>query len=221
MKIKLNETQWELVGIFGKLLLDLIFGTARGRVTGLEHARSPMRSGQFIAAIWHSRILMLSYLFKGWNATAMVSRSEDGEIIARVVQRQGYETVRGSSSRGGLRALTTMIRHLRAGRTAIIIPDGPTGPRFRVKSGVITLAKKTGLPILPMTYSAERAKIFASWDRFVLPYPFTRCRVIFGKPLTVPPDADADAEEACRVRLEAELNRITAEADRVFGHPSL
>ncbi len=214
-KSSLYELKWNLIGTFGKLIIDILFSTARIESQGLEKVKSLLASEKFIFACWHSRILLPSYLCKGWNGAALVSQSQDGEIIARILQKQGHETIRGSTTKGGLRAIATMIRRLNERtRPGAVIPDGPQGPRFKVQPGIITLAKKTGYPIVPITYSAERVKIFASWDRFILPWPFTKCRVVYGEPLYVPEDADRDMEENCRVCLEKELCNITDKADR-------
>ncbi len=216
-KNSLYELKWNIIGTLGKLVIDLLFSTARIESEGLEKVRSVLASEKFILAFWHSRILLVNYLCKGWKGAALVSQSQDGEIIARILQKQGHETIRGSTTRGGVRALATMIRRLKEkARPAVIIPDGPQGPRFKVQPGIITLAKKTGYPIIPISYSAERVKIFASWDRFMLPWPFTKCRVIYGYPLYVPENSDKDMEEACRIRLEKELCSITDEADRYW-----
>lgn len=211
--------KWRIVGILCKGIIDLIFATSRMDVEGEETARPLLSSRRFIAAFWHSRILGLSYRYQGWNAIALVSRSKDGEIIAQTIRRQGNETIRGSSSRGGLRALSRLIKLLRRSpRPAIIIPDGPRGPRFKVHPGVVLLASKTGYPILPLTYSARRVKIFSSWDRFILPLPFNQCRIVFGSPVHVPFNAGPNTLERRRTQLEAELDRITRKADGVFGH---
>jgi len=219
LKDILIELKWKLVGVFGKLLIDAIFCTSRIESAGFETIQDILKTRKFIVAAWHSRILLVSYLYKGYDGAILVSRSDDGEIIARVLQRQGHETVRGSSSRGGLRAISILIRKLKEkARPGVIIPDGPQGPRNVVQPGIIMLAKKTGYPIIPVTYSAERMKVFSSWDRFILPRPFTKCRMIYGDPVYVPADADPNGEEESRVRLEAEMNKITNEADDYFGH---
>jgi lysophospholipid acyltransferase (LPLAT)-like uncharacterized protein len=179
------------------------------------------RPTPFIAAIWHSRILMFSYLYAGWRAAILVSASADGEIIARILARQGHEPVRGSTSRGGRKALAELVRRIRNGQNAVIIPDGPRGPRFRVQPGIVALARKTGAPILPMTYSARRGYAFNSWDRFLLPAPFTRCRIVYGRPVYVPAELDEHGFEAARLRLETELNRITLRADRACGRDDI
>lgn len=211
--------KWNLVGLLGKSLIDGLFWGMPIDTIGIEKVQSIIDSKRFILAFWHSRILLVSYLFKGWNGVALVSRSEDGEIIARVLHRQGHETVRGSTKKGGMRALAQQIRLLNnSDRPAAVIPDGPQGPRFKVQPGVVILAQKTGCPILPITYSARKMKIFASWDRFLLPRPLTKCRMVYGEPIHVPKTLDAETFEHYRLTLETELCRITDNADRSFGH---
>jgi lysophospholipid acyltransferase (LPLAT)-like uncharacterized protein len=162
---------------------------------------------------------MVSYVFTGWGGVALVSKSEDGEIIAQILQRQGHATIRGSTSRHAVRAMTKLIRVLKEdARPAAVIPDGPRGPRFKVQPGVIALAQKTGYPIVPISYSAKRLKVFASWDRFIFPYPFNETSVVYGTPVSVPFRLDAETRELYRVRLEEELNRITRRVDGDYGH---
>lgn len=214
-----RSLKWRLVGLLSKGVIDIIFATSRIEVEGEETVRPLLSSRRFIAACWHSRILGISYRYRGWNGLALVSRSEDGEIIAQTLRRQGHEPVRGSTSRGGLRALSRLIKLLkRSQRPTMIIPDGPRGPRFRVQPGIILLGAKTGYPILPLTYSARHIKVFGSWDRFILPAPFNRCRIVYGKPIHVPANAGPATLETCRRLLETELNRITRNVDGHFGH---
>jgi hypothetical protein len=211
--------KWRLVGLICKGVIDIIFATSRIEVEGEDRVRPLLSSRRFIAAFWHSRILGIGYRYQGWKILALVSRSEDGEIIAQTLRRQGYEPVRGSTSRGGLRALSLLIKRMkRSSRPVVIIPDGPRGPRFRAQPGIILLSSKTGYPILPVTYSARRIKIFGSWDRFILPAPFNRCRIAFGTPISVPANAGPGTLEHCRRLLETELNRITRKTDGHFGH---
>lgn len=218
-KQQMMEFKWRTVGKLGSMLVDFIFRTCDLDFRGNKPLEPLMKSRKYIWAIWHSRILMFSYVYKGLNASILVSRSEDGEIIARILQAQGQETVRGSTSKGGLRALSRLIKTLRIdNRPGVIIPDGPRGPRFKVQPGVILLAKKTGYPIVPATYSARKMKVFSSWDRFMLPFPFTKCRMVYGRPVYVPANADQAGMEKCRKYLENELNRITFAADISFGH---
>lgn len=211
--------KWWLVGWLGKGLTDLICSTLRIRVVDFEKARAEIESRRFILAFWHSRILMLSYLYRRLGAAILVSKSKDGEIIAQILKRQGHETIRGSTSRHGVRALARLIKTIKKEtRPGVVVPDGPRGPRFKVQPGVITLAQKTGYPIVPLSYSAKRIKIFASWDRFILPYPFTEGSVIYGTPISVPLNIDGAGKEAYRIRVEDELNLITKTVDYYYGH---
>ena len=186
---------------------------------GFEKVRPIFNSKKFIYAAWHSRLLLLNYLCRGLAGTAMVSGSEDGEFVARILKRQGHEAFRGSTTRGGIKALSGLIKKLKEEQgPGLIIPDGPQGPKFKVKLGIIILARETGYPILPFSCSAKKIKIFASWDRFILPYPFTKCLGIYGKPFYVSKDAGKDDLMRYRNLLEKELNRLTMEADGCFNH---
>ncbi|MDO9565347.1 MAG: lysophospholipid acyltransferase family protein [Candidatus Desulfaltia sp.] len=216
---RISEIKWNLVAIFGKLLIDLLFSTMKIEREGFEKVKSIISSRKVIFAVWHSRILLVAYLYKGLNGLAMVSRSKDGEIVAKIIQKQGNEAVRGSTKKGGLHALSMLIKKIKEeNKPGLIVPDGPQGPRCKVQPGIIILAKKTGYPIVPISYSAKKIKVFASWDRFILPLPFTKCRAVYGAPIYVPQDADKNEKKKRLMLLENELNRITSDADRYYGH---
>ena len=184
-----------------------------------EQVRPIINSKKFIYAAWHSRFLLLNYLCRGLAGTAMVSSSKDGEFVARILERQGHEAFRGSTTRGGIKALSGLIKNIKEKqRPSLIIPDGPQGPRFKVKLGIIILARETGYPVLPFSFSARKIKIFASWDRFILPYPFTKCLGVYGKPFYVPKDSTKNDLMRYRNLLEKELNCLTLEADSYFSH---
>ncbi|QTA81936.1 DUF374 [Desulfonema limicola] len=217
MKKEISELEFKLIGIFGKLILDFIFSFSRITETGFEHIESIMNSRKLVAGVWHSRILAFIYLYKGLNGAALVSQAQDGEIIARILQKQGFDPVRGSTTRGGTKALALLVRKIKSGQAAVITPDGPQGPRYKVQPGIISLAQKAGVPILPMAYSAKHCIIFSSWDRFILPYPFSPCYIVYGRPVYVPRDAGRQAWEQSRLDLEKELCRITQQADQYFG----
>jgi lysophospholipid acyltransferase (LPLAT)-like uncharacterized protein len=215
----MDMLKWWLVGWAGKSLVGLIGRTLRIQLVNFENARAEIESGEFILAFWHSRLLLISYLYEGRGGVILVSGSRDGEIMAQILQRQGHETIRGSTSRNGARALVQLIKALKArARPCVVVPDGPRGPRFRVQPGIIALAKKTGYSIVPISYSARRMKIFASWDRFILPYPFTEASVVYGRPISIPSELGAEGQEMYRLRVEEELNRITKTADSRYGH---
>lgn len=218
-KEKLVNLRWPLFGLFGKFVIDLLFSTVRIEFIDLEKARQEIESGRCLVAFWHSRMLMVSYVYKGRGGAILVSRSNDGEMMAQVLERQGHNPVRGSTSRSSVRALSRLIKEVKDKNCpAVIVPDGPRGPRFKVQPGIIALSQKTGYPIVPMSCSARRVKVFSSWDRFILPYPFNEGRVIYGEPISVPRELDPNVREMYRVRLEDELNRITKAVDSHYGH---
>jgi lysophospholipid acyltransferase (LPLAT)-like uncharacterized protein len=187
-------------------------------VEALWRARGPV-----IYAVWHGRILLLPYLYgRRHRIHALTSRSRDGELLSRFVQGFGIDVVRGSSSRGGGRALLTLARLVRdEGRQALVVPDGPRGPRQVAQSGAVLLAKLTGAPLVPMAFGAWPRRVLRSWDAFVVPMPFARAVVVFGEPIGVAPDADREAIEATRQELETALIRLTVEADRAVGVPDV
>jgi len=172
------------------------------------------RYGPGIYVIWHSRLLYPAYHFGHYHPQTLISRSRDGNLIARVAERWGYRTVRGSSSRGGTSAFRTLLKDLSEGKDVVITPDGPRGPREKVQMGTVALAKHTGYPVIPVSYDASRRVRLRSWDRFVLPLPFSKIRVVFSEP--VEPSED---EEEFRRRIEAGLREATREAGRPFRSP--
>jgi len=173
-----------------------------------------------IAAFWHQRLLMMPFLPRRGKVGMLISQHRDGEFIARAVKLFGVDAVRGSTTRGGLSALRGMIRSFRAGANIAITPDGPQGPKHVVQIGVVELARQTGAPILPVTYSASRRKVFASWDNFILPLPFCRVAYVWGEPLFVPRGIDKEGLEENRLQLQERLRQITEEADQIFRKKS-
>ena len=151
---------------------------------------------------------------RGAGIATMASRSRDGEIIALWLERNGYRAARGSSSRGGGQALRELVRHVRAGGHAALTVDGPRGPAGEVQAGIVQLAKLTGGWILPITSSSSRPWFLGSWDRYLLPMPFSRGVVAYGEPFPIP--SGLPDEEAAR-RIADALDAATAEADAAAG----
>lgn len=180
-----------------------------GAYEGAARAHSP----RLVYACWHGRLLPLAYVYRGSGVRILASRHADGELLGRTVRRLGFGHVRGSSTRGGTRAIMEMVDELRAGYDLGLTVDGPRGPRHVVKPGVVEIAKLTGSAILPITTASRRHRTFASWDAFELPFPWTRVLVRYGPAVTVPPDADAGVIEAKRLEVERILNDITRGAD--------
>ena len=164
-----------------------------------------------IYALWHGHALALALFGMDRGIYTMASRFTDGEIATRILKGLGFEVVRGSTEegkahKGGRRGAIQLMQALKKGKNVAITVDGPKGPAFRVKKGVVFLAQKTGAKIIPVAVRFERAKIFSSWDRFTLPYPFTRGEVIIGDPIYV---SEGDDIEEKRSEVERALRRIS------------
>ena len=180
-----------------------------------------------IALTWHSRFLMLNAAWKKsfQPPHVLISLSRDGALVAYTARFLGLKTIRGSSRKvgsgkvkGGSSALRGMKSALEAGGCIVVTPDGPRGPRQRLGDGPLRLAKMTGHPILPCTFSVKNRLAFKSWDRFILPLPFGRGRIVWGTPVTIAADAsDADIE-TIRQDIETEMNTLLIAADQALGH---
>lgn len=192
--------------------LSLVGLGSRIRWEGLDHLEAARRGGPFIYAFWHQRQALFTYTHRGCGADVLVSRSRDGEIIARTMELSRIGAVRGSSSRGAAVAAKDLLERLERGVSVGLTPDGPRGPAREVKPGVLYLARRSGRPILPITSSASRRLLLQrAWDRFLVPFPLGRIVIHHAPPLWVGSDDDLEAKAA---ELKASLDRITEEADR-------
>jgi len=171
-----------------------------------------------IGAFWHGRLLMMPVMYRitGRKLSFLVSPHRDGQVIGKAAERFGYNAILGSTTRRGFSALNRMVKVLDEGQDLAIVPDGPRGPRFQVQMGVIELAKLTKRPIVPLSFSASKKKIFKTWDHFVLPYPFSKGVFIWGEPVHVDSDGDQAELEEKRLLLEKRLNELTEQADHYF-----
>ncbi len=204
----------------GRGLVRLLARSLRLREFPSPGLRILWRDGTpVIYTVWHGQILLLPWIYgRRYRLHALTSRSRDGEILSRFIQGFGIRVVRGSSSRGGARALLALARVIKDLReNVLIVPDGPRGPRRVAQNGAVVLAKMTGAPIVPLAFGAVPCRVLRSWDRFVVPNPFARAAVVFGEPILVPRDADREGMETKRRELEAVLTHVSAEADRVAG----
>lgn len=201
------------------LLTRVLFATYREEVRGNEHYQKLRDSGgQFIICFWHFSTLYVMRRIGGQNWVAMVSASDDAEFISRTLNRLGHATVRGSRNRSGLSALKELISLVKKqGKKAAIVADGSQGPPLKVQAGVILLASKTGIPILPLTWGADRYWAVRSWDRTALAKPFSRLRLCFGEPLIIPTELSSPELEEYRLQLEGRMLDLYAEAWGAFG----
>ncbi len=179
------------------------------RYLGLKERRVPI-----LFALWHGRMYLSIQAHRGQGIVTMASQSKDGELITEWLERNGYVVVRGSTTRGGGQALREMVRQVRSGRNAALTVDGPKGPARVVQPGVVQLARLTGAWVLPITSSSSRPRFLASWDRYLLPGPFSRNVVGYGEPFALPDDG---SDEAAIARIASALDVATAEADAAAG----
>lgn len=212
-----------LAGPVGKALVAGLFSTVRMRRRGHE-AVDALRAagGNVIFVFWHGQLLPLVHAHRNQGVVVLVSEHADGEIITRIILRHGFEAARGSSTRGGSRGLRELLRAARAGKDLGLTPDGPRGPARRFKPGALVAARMTGLPLVPLAAGADRAWYAGSWDRFMVPRPFSRVEVAYGAPTFVPRDADEAMLEHLGARLEQDLERLSREVGdpRAGGAPS-
>jgi lysophospholipid acyltransferase (LPLAT)-like uncharacterized protein len=210
-----SEWKYKAASALGTAFLNSLFASCKFIVEGQHHLDALRRTGKpFVYALWHGRLLALGYHHRNENVGALISRSADGEYIARVLENWGFIPARGSSSRGGMPALREMVRIARAGHCLAITPDGPRGPRQQVKPGLLVAAQLAGMPVLPITAACSNAWWPGKWDRFLIPKPFSTIRIAHEAPLCIARDAGPEELEQKRQELEDTLNRMTQELDR-------
>ncbi len=166
----------------------------------------------YIYAFWHGRQLFLVYSHRFRKINILISQSRDGQLITDITSLFGFKAVRGSSTRGGLRALVKLVRAAADGDVLAFTPDGPKGPYREVQPGVLYIAQKTGLPIVPLTFSASRRIVLNNWDKFIIPYPFNSIVVANGNPVYVHKTDDLEEKKK---ELQAALNLLTDETDKL------
>jgi len=209
--------------------MRLIKRTTRWEFRYAERVAHILGSGNGVIALtWHSRFLMLT---AAWEADeldpyVMISRSRDGAVVAATCKALGLKTIRGSRPKkgkykGGDAAAAAALTALRSGGCVVVTPDGPRGPRQRLGDGPLRLSRATGAPIMPCTFAVARRKQFDSWDRFILPKLFGKGLILWGTPMTVPPETADEDLDAIRLSIETEMNDLLAEADMELGHDAV
>jgi lysophospholipid acyltransferase (LPLAT)-like uncharacterized protein len=205
----------------GYRVASALGATLRWRTEGLEHYDAIVQKGrQPVMAFWHGRILPATVYFRRRGIVVITSENFDGEWIAGIIERFGYGTARGSTSRGGRRALLQLVREMAAGKPAGFTVDGPRGPARVAQPGAVWLAKATGNPVLPFHLEADRFWTVNSWDRTQIPKPFSTVALVVGKPFNVPESADEVAIEAARGELENRLWQLEVRALELVRSPA-
>ena len=215
--MNIEKIKYFLVGVFGSILIRLLFSTISIREMPDGYSQNLERQGKYaIYAFWHAHMLLPAYVGKNRNVKVLISQHRDGEYIAQIVQRLGYGVARGSTTRGGAKALLRMIKQIKEESISLAItPDGPKGPRFVAQSGAILLGQKTQYPIIPVMIDLAKYWELPSWDRFCIPKPFSKASIFYGNPILVPSKLEKLEMEEYRVSLENELIRLENEAESI------
>jgi lysophospholipid acyltransferase (LPLAT)-like uncharacterized protein len=216
MKIRLNA---KVTSFFASVLIRILGATWRMEIRGCEHLEQARKmSESVIFVFWHGRLLVLSWSHRGSRVYILASEHYDGDLMGKTIEWLGLGHLKGSTTRGGTRALRELRSLLGGGHDIGLTVDGPKGPRGKVQQGATELSRLASSAVLPVSDTARGRKIFGSWDRFQLPVPFARVIVEYGEPLIVPAGAGAEERERLRIELERRLGELTSRLDREMGY---
>lgn len=199
----------------GSHLLTTWLGTTRSElIEGHQVERDFLkRLSPTVFVLWHGRLLLCAHRYRGYGVGTLISQNRDGEYITGMIERWGYRVVRGSSSRRGSSAFRGIVRLLESGAPVALTPDGPRGPRQKMKLGPLRAAMMAGVPVIPAAASATRGAFFGRWDRFLVPAPFARCPYAFGDPIHIDPSTTEDELRGVADLVEQRLNALTDRVD--------
>ena len=216
--LKSNAFQ-NIVCKIAHIYIRFVFLTSRWEVEGQEHMDKLEKSGKpFIIAFWHGRLLMIPpFAPHKRNIHVLISKHNDGELIARVMQHFKFSLIRGSTKKDAVTAFKNILRALKKGDVVAITPDGPKGPRMRIGGNIIKIAQMTNVPIIATSFSISNAKSLRSWDRFLVAKPFGKGVFIFDEPFTVAKGLKGEDLKKAGIDLEKRLNNITHKADKLAG----
>lgn len=212
---RLYEFTVRALARIGSSVVRLLATTWRIRIDGESPFRTP---GPFVAAVWHEGLVIAGGYYRDHGLAVPVSMSRDGDQVAAMLANLGFaESPRGSSSRGGTALLRQMIKRVRKGERIGVLTDGPKGPRRHAKPGALALAAATGAALVPVGFAARPALRLGSWDAAILPMPFARIRICYGKPEYLPKKPSGDELEEHRLALEATLDELSRNAEQALG----
>ena len=206
----MNELKFETAGVLGTGLLSALFATTKVRRIGEDNYRRFREEGTpVIFVFWHGQLLPRIHYHRREDIVVLVSEHADGEYITRVLLRNGFRAVRGSSTRGGTKGLRALIRSARRGHDLALTPDGPKGPVRVFKPGALAAAQVTGLPIIPMAVGVTSGWRFRSWDGFLVPRPLSTIHIEYGPPVYVAREAERETLDLLGRQLGDTLNTMT------------
>ena len=210
-----------LITAAGWLLVRLIGPTLRYTISIEDGGPDSEWTCPAVFVFWHRCVIPALYWYRGKHIAVMTSSSFDGEYIARIIEKFSYRAVRGSSTRGGVRALLGMHTEIERGHAVAFTIDGPRGPRYVAKPGPVLLARNVKLPVIAFHSAVERAWVLDSWDRFIIPKPFSRVVLRVSRVVSVPPQADAAALECFHAEMQSALDRARQASEAMFGQNSV
>ena len=201
----------------GHGIIRLIGPTLRVAVSHEEGAQTTLDQRPLIASFWHSCMIPATYIFRDMGIRVMSSNSYDGEYMGRIIRKFGFLAVKGSSSRNAVRALLGLRRALDEGWTVAFTLDGPRGPRYKVKPGPVALGRSSGVPLAMFHIAVEKAWMLNTWDRLIIPHPFSRTLIRLGKMIHIPSDATDEDLDRYQAELQASLDRVREFAEANVG----
>jgi hypothetical protein len=204
LKIEGRLARWLIA--FGVCLLRVWERTLRYEIDDRAGILGKPVAENYIGALWHNRLLIfplvLRRFFPNRPGAALISASRDGDLLTDAIHRFGYDVIRGSSSRLGASAILQLTEMLASGHDVVITPDGPRGPAYELGQGIVFVAQKSGASVLPMNLEYSGCWRLGSWDRFIIPQPFSKVRVLISRPLCVKPTSTTEEFEAERLRVQ-------------------
>ncbi len=216
--IKKRDRRAKVIGLVGYAVSRFIGLTLRIKYKNIERVDEIVKANNGgILVTWHGRTLIPANVFKGRGFWALISLSKDGEAQNYVFRRYGYQTIRGSTGRGGVKAALMLAKKVNEGGVLAFTPDGPRGPTHKVQEGTIFFAQRSGRPIIPLGLSANPRKLLKSWDSYMIPRPFAKAAFVVGDPIFVSPTATDEEKTAIAIQLEAALNACEREAENMVG----
>lgn len=226
MKKSKKLKNWLYLHVYPRLLtgfIRIITATLRIEAVGENPVRDlKTKNRRIVYTVWHGRHFLVIPWFSSPDVCVLTSTSRDGTLLADILRKFGYNIIPGSSHKSPVRALLTSIQRMKEGKDLIFAVDGPTGPLYEVKPGALFVAKKADAFIVPVSFSYKPAIIFHSWDRYMLPLPFAKAKMVFAEPFLPSKDLSDDVVERERLHLQETIKRLTSEADLMAGyeHPA-